>query len=365
MTGTRLKTFAAAMLALAVCGGAHAQQKTLNVYNWSDYIDPKLLEQFSQETGIKVVYDTYDSNEILETKLLAGATGYDIVVPSGSFLQRQIKAGVYQPLDRSRLKNAGNIWPEVDRQLASYDPGNAHAVNYMWFTTGLAYNETKIASVTGGKPLNSWDVLFRPEELKKFASCGVYVLDSPEDLFAIALKYLGHDPNTSDQGQINAATDLLARLRPNVKKFHSSEYINALANGDICLAVAWAGDAYQAHNRAREAGRAIDIRYAIPAEGTLMSMDNLAIPKDAKNIAEAYQFIDFLLRPEVAAQNTRVTNFANGVIASQALVPKDILSDASIYPDAAMMQKLFTVKPREPAQQRLLTRAWTRVKTGR
>ncbi len=356
--------FACALL-LAATGIASGQQKILHVYNWSDYIDTKLLAAFTQETGIKVVYDTYDSNEILETKLLAGNSGYDIVVPSGSFLQRQIKAGVYRKLDRSRLKNAGNIWPQIDKQLAAYDPGNEHAINYMWFTTGLAYDAKKILPLTGGKPLTSWDFLFKPEELKKFAGCGVYVLDSPEDLFSIALKYLGSDVDTADRAKINAASDLLAKLRPNVKKFHSSEYINALANGDICLAVAWAGDAYQARNRAREAGKPIDIRYVIPAEGTLMSLDNLAIPKDAKNVDAAYAFIDYLLRPEVAAQNTRITNFANGVLASQKLVPKEILDDRSIYPDADGMARLFTVKPRDPATQRLVTRAWTRVKTGR
>ena len=353
------------VMTLAAVTGAHAQQRLLNVYNWSDYIDPKLLQQFTAETGIKVVYDTYDSNEILETKLLAGNSGYDLVVPSGSFLLRQIKAGVYQPLDRSRLKNAAGLWPEIDEQLAKYDPGNQHAINYMWFTTGLAYDDRKISAITGGRPLTSWDILFKPEELKKFAACGVYVLDSPEDLFSIALKYLGYDVDSIDPAKITQAAELLSKLRPNVRKFHSSEYINALANGEICLAVGWAGDAYQARNRAREAGKGIDIRYSIPIEGTLMSMDNLAIPKDAKNIAEAYLFIDFLLRPEIAAQNTSITNFANSVLASHPLIPKDILQDKSIYPDTAVMQKLFTVRPREPASQRLVNRAWTRVKTGR
>ena len=358
-----LSLIAAAMLACAP--QAQAQQKTLNVFNWSDYIDPKALQQFTAETGIKVVYDTYDSNEILETKLLAGNTGYDIVVPSGSFLQRQIAAGVYQKIDRGGLKNAGGIWPAIDGQLAKYDPGNAHAINYMWFTTGLAYDARKILPLNNGNPLTSWNVLFAPGELAKFAKCGVYILDSPEDLFTVAQRYLGNDPDTADSAKINAAADLLGRMRPHVKKFHSSEYINALANGDICLAVSWAGDAYQARNRAREAGKNIEITYVIPSEGTLMSMDNLAIPRDAKNVSEAYQFIDFLLRPDIAARNTSVTNFANGVLASHALLPAAILQDKSIYPDQDMMARLFTVKPRDPASQRLVTRAWTRVKTGR
>ena len=351
--------------ALLVSGGAHAQDKVVHVYNWSDYIDTKALDEFTRETGIKVVYDTYESNEMLETKLLAGNTGYDVVLPSGTFLQRQIAAGVFQPLDRSKLPNAKGLWPEVMKRLEAYDPGNRFAVNYMWFTTGIAYNVDKIKQRLGNVAVDSWDIVFRPELLKRLSDCGVYVLDSPEDLFAVAMRYLNIDPNSKKPDDIRRAATLLGRLRANVKKFHSSEYINSLANGDICLAVGWAGDAFQAKNRAREASNGIDVAYVIPREGTLMSFDNFAIPKDAPHVAEAYAFIDFMLRPEVAARNSSVTNFANGVLASKPFVEKSVIENPAIYPDEATMKRLFTVSPNDLATQRLVTREWTRVKTGR
>ena len=344
---------------------AMAQTRTVHVYNWSDYVDPRLLDEFTKETGIKVVYDTYDSNETLEAKLLAGRSGYDIVVPSGTFLQRQIQAGVYQPLNRSRLSNAKFIWPEVDARLAVYDPGNSHSVNYMWFTTGIAFDAAKAKARMGEQPMDTWDVLFRPEILRKFADCGVYVLDSPEDMFAIALRYLKLNPDSKVPGDVTKASALLQRIRPHVRRFHSSEYINALANGDICLAIGWSGDSFQAKNRAREASNGIDIEYVIPREGTLMSMDNIAIPKDAANVDAAYSFIDFLLRPENAARNTIASNFANGVLAAKAMIPTEITANRSIYPDDEVMKRLFTVSPPDRQTQRTITREWTRIKTGR
>lgn len=348
------------------CGTpAEAADRTLNVFNWSDYIDPTVLEDFTRETGIKIVYDTYDSNEILETRLLAGNSGYDVVAPSATFLQRQIKAGVYQPLDRSKLPNLKDVWPDIATRLSRYDPGNAHAVNYMWFTTGVAYNVAKIKERIGDKPIASWEQVLKPENLRKFADCGVYVLDSPEDLFSIALNYLKLDPNSKEPSDIRRAADLLSGLRRYVKKFHSSEYINALANGDICLAIGWAGDSFQARNRAREAANGVDIAYVIPQEGALMSLDNLAIPKDAPHPNEAHVFIDYLLRPDVAARNTKVTNFANGVQASRPLVDKEIADNPAIYPDQTTMKRLFTVTAADQPAQKLITREWTRVKTGR
>lgn len=353
--------FLTLVLATAPASGA---ERILNIFNWSDYIDPSVLEDFTRETGIKVIYDTYDSNEMLETRLLAGDTGYDIVVPSATFLQRQIAAGVLQPIDRSKLSNAKNIWPEIDAKLARFDPGNRHAINYMWYTTGVAYNVAKINERLR-KPITSWEQALKPEWLKKLADCGVYMLDSPEDMIAIALNFLKLDPNSKSPQDLRKAADLLGSLRRYVKKFHSSEYINALANGDICLAVGWAGDSLQARNRAREAGSDVDIAYVIPSEGTLMSLDNLAIPKDAPHLAEAYLFIDYLLRPDVAARNTKATGFANGVAASRPLIDKAILDDPSIYPNEAVMRRLFTVAPPDQAQQKLITRLWTTAKTGR
>jgi putrescine transport system substrate-binding protein len=272
---------------------------------------------------------------------------------------------VYQSLDMSKLANAKNIWPEIAARLARYDAGNAHALNYMWFTTGIAYNVAKVKERIGERPISSWDQVLRAESLRKFADCGVHVLDSPEDLFSIALNYLRLDPNSKDANDIRRAAELLYGLRRYVKKFHSSEYINALANGDICLAIGWAGDSFQARNRAREAENGVEIGYVIPAEGTLMSLDNLAIPKDAPHPDEAHMFIDYLLRPDVAARNTKLTNFANGVLASRPLLDKEIAENPAIYPDPPTMKRLFTVTAPDQALQKIITREWTRVKTGR
>jgi putrescine transport system substrate-binding protein len=360
-----MRLLCAGLLLLLGALAAQGAERSVNIFNWSDYIDPGALEDFTRETGVKVVYDTYDSNELLETRLLAGNSGYDVVVPSATFLQREIKAGVLQPLDKSKLPNLKNAWPEIAARLARYDPGNAYAVNYMWFTTGIAYNVAKVKERIGDKPIAGWDQVLKPDNLRKFSDCGVYVLDSPEDMFSIALHYLRLDPNSKEPGDIRRAADLLSGLRRYIKKFHSSEYINALANGDICLAIGWAGDAFQARNRAREAANGVEIAYVIPHEGTLMSLDNLAIPKDAPHPEEAHLLIDYLLRPDVAARNTKVTNFANGVAASRSMVDKEIAENPAIYPDASTMKRLFTVTAPELPTQKIVTREWTRVKTGR
>ena len=361
-----MRVIKSTLAALVLCATpALAQEKVVNVYNWSDYIDPKVLDEFTKETGIKVVYDTYDSNEALETKLFAGKTDYDVVVPSATFLSRQIKAGVYQKLDKTKLPNLKGMWPDIMSRLAVYDPGNQYAVNYMWFTTGIAYNVDKATQRLAGKPIDSWETVFKPENLRKFADCGVYMLDSPEDIFTSALKYMGVNPDSKKPEDIHRAADLLTRVKPFVKKFHSSEYINALANGDICLAIGWAGDSFQARNRAREAANGVSINYVIPKEGALMSLDNLAIPKDAPHVNEAHAFIDYLLRPEVAARNTATTNFANGVLDSRPLIDKDILGNPSIYPTDAGLRNLFVVSANDQATQKIFTREWTRVKTGR
>jgi putrescine transport system substrate-binding protein len=361
---TRLALGACALL-LPLCAEAARAESVLNVANWSDYIDQKAIEDFTRETGIRVVYDTYDSNEILETRLLAGGTGYDVVVPSATFLQRQIKAGVYQKLDKSLLPNLKGVSPEITARLNAYDPGGAYSVDYMWFTTGIAFNVKKIKERLGEAPLDTWDIVFKPENMKKIADCGVYFIDSPEDILSIAAKYLGMSPDLRDAPSIGRAAGLVSGVRRYIRKFHSSEYINALANGDICLAVGWAGDSFQAQNRAREAGGNVEIGYVIPREGTLMSMDTLAIPKDAQHVAEAHKFIDFLLRPEIAARNTTVTNFANPVTASKERIPQAIVANKNIYPDEAMMRKLFTVSAKDPDVQKIVTREWSRVKLGR
>ena len=332
----------------------------MNVFNWSDYIDPHVLEDFTRETGIKVVYDTYDSDAALETRLMLGESGYDVVVPSGPVLQRVIAAGLLQTLDATRLPNAKNLSPEIMARLAVDDPGNRHAVNYMWYTAGIAFDTEKARERLGGAALDSWDVIFKPENLKKFADCGVEVLDDAQDLFAIALIYLKLDPNSHNVNDLRRAAGLLGTLRANVKKFHSSEYINALANGDICLAVGWSGDAGLARGRASEADNGIDIGYVLPKEGSIIALDNLAIPADAPHVAAAYEFINFLLRPDIAARDTKATGFASGVAAAPA-----IADDKTIYPDAETIKRLFALKNYDAATQKFIAQEWTRIKTGK
>jgi len=365
------RALAMATLTLVVGAGATnlaAAQGTrvVNVYNWSDYIEPKVLEDFTKETGIKVQYDTFDANETLETKLLAGKSGYDVVVPTGYFLERQIKAGIFQKLDRTKLKNLGNVWPEVASRLAAYDPGNQYAVNYMWGTTGIGFNVKAARERLGldGK-IDSWDIIFKPDNLAKFRDCGIHMLDSADDIIPAALHFLGLNPNSNDPKDLEKAADLLAKIRPLVRKFHSSEYLNALAGGEICLVVGWSGDIKQAQKRAAEAKKGVEIGYSIPKEGAQMFFDNLAIPRDAAHVTEAHAFIDYLLRPEVAALNSNLVAYANGNLASQKFVDRTILDDKSVYPDASTMSRLYTVGARDQKSQRLINRLWTKVKTGR
>jgi putrescine transport system substrate-binding protein len=360
------RTIAFALTALATTWSAGAQAQTVNVYNWSDYIDPTVIEDFTKETGIKVRYDTFDSNDTLETKLLAGKSGYDVVVPTGFFLERQIKAGVFQKLDKSKLPNLVNIWPEIAQRLSIHDPGNLYAVNYMWGTTGLGYNVKKAREVLGADAkIDSWDIVFKPENLAKFKSCGVYLLDSSDDILPAALKYLGLDPNSRNEAELQKAAELVSKVRSSVRKFHSSEYLNALASGEICFAVGFSGDVKQAQKRAAEAKNGVEIAYAIPKEGAQLWFDNLAIPRDAKNVAQAHAFIDFLQKPEIAARNSNLVSYANGNLASQKFIDKDVLEDRTIYPDEETMSRLYTIKVYDNATQRLMNRLWTRIKTGR
>ncbi|WP_407165016.1 polyamine ABC transporter substrate-binding protein [Bradyrhizobium sp. ORS 111] len=354
----------AAALLLSV--SVHAQERTVNFYNWSNYIAPGVLEDFTKETGIKVVYDTFDANETLETRLLAGRSGYDVVVPTGYFLQRQITAKVLLPLDKSKLPNLANAWPVVTKQLATYDPGNTYGANYMWGTTGIGYNVKKAQQILGpDAKIDSWEMVFKPENLAKFRDCGIHMLDSPDDILPAALNYLGLDPNSTKQADLEKAAELVMKIRPYVRKFHSSEYLSALASGEICFVVGWSGDIMQARSRAAEAKTGVEIGYTIPKEGAQMFFDNLAIPADAKNVEEAYALINYLYRPEVAAKNSNFLSYANGNLASQKLIDPKIINDRDIYPDEAMQKQLFVITARDPATQRIINRLWTRVKTGR
>ena len=354
-----------ALICASVPGSAQ-KERVVNFYNWSDYIDPTVLDAFNKETGIKVRYDTFDSNDTLEAKLLAGKSGYDVVVPTGYFLARQITAGVFQKLDKSKLPNLVNAWPEIANRLASYDPGNQYAVNYMWGTTGIGYNVKAVRDILGsGAAIDSWDYVFEPERIAKFKACGVHLLDSSDDIMPAALHYLHLDPNSSEPGDLQKAADLLMKIAPYVRKFHSSEYLNALATGEICFVVGFSGDIKQAQKRAAEAKGGVAVGYAIPKEGAQLWFDNLAIPKDAPDAVEAHALIDYLLKPEVAAKNSNFVAYANGNLASQKFIDKAILDDRGIYPDVATMAKLYTITAHDQKTQRLINRLWVRIKTGR
>lgn len=354
---------------LAAVTGAQADEKVVNVYNWSDYIDPSILEDFTKETGIKVKYDVFDSNELLETKLLAGKTGYDVVVPSGNFLGRQIQTGVFTPLDKSKLPNSVHNWPVVYDILAKYDPGNKYAVNYMWGTTGIGYNIAKIKELLPDAPLDSWKLALDPQYVMKLKGCGVMMLDAPDEIVPAVMNYLGIDPDSKKTEDMKKAAEYFKQIRPAVRKFHSSEYINALANGDVCMVVGWSGDIKQAAARAEEKNKTVtdpkkkvEIGYIIPKEGAYMFFDNFVIPKDAKNVEEAYTFINYMMRPEVIAKASNFVKYPNGNLDSQKFLDKDVLEDKSIYPSAETIKKLYVISPFDQKSQRVLTSVWRDMK---
>ncbi len=357
-------------LAVAVTGlflisaPALPAQRVVNYYNWSDYQDPMVLGEFTKETGIAVRYDTFDSNDTLEAKLLAGQSGYDVVVPTAYFLARQIKAGIFQKLDKSKLPNmrlsvAGDR--ATARGLRSRQPirRQLHVG-----TTGIGFNVKEIKEVLGPEAgIDSWDYVFNPDKIKKFADCGIHLLDSSDDIMTAGLHYLQLDPNSSDPADLQKVTALLMRIRPYVRKFHSSEYLNALATGEICFAVGWSGDVKQAQRRAADAKGGVAIGYSIPKEGAQLWFDNLAIPKDAPHPEAAHELINYLIKPEIAAKNTNYVWYANGDRPSRFIDPT-ILNDPTIYPDAATMANFYTVVAHDPKTQRLINRLWTRIKTG-
>lgn len=353
-------------VAMAASVAASAEDKTLHIYNWSDYIAPDTVANFQKETGIKVVYDVFDSNEVLEGKLMAGSTGFDLVVPSASFLERQISAGVFKPLDKSKLPNYKNLDPELLKMVAQHDPGNKYAIPYLWATTGIGYNVDKVKAALGkDAPVNSWDLVLNPDNLAKLKGCGVSFLDAPAEIYATVLNYLHLDPNSTKPEDYTAATDLLLKLRPSIRYFHSSQYINDLANGDICVAVGWAGDVVQASNRAKEAKNGVNIAYSIPKEGALAFFDVFAMPADAKNTDEAYQFLNYLMKPEVMAGISNAVFYANGNAAATPLVKPEVRNNPGIYPSPEVRAKLFGLKVQDPKIDRLITRSWTKVQSGK
>ncbi|QOQ78312.1 MULTISPECIES: polyamine ABC transporter substrate-binding protein [Pseudomonas] len=359
------KTLLALSLMGAMAGAAQADSKVLHVYNWSDYIAPDTIANFEKESGIKVVYDVFDSNETLEAKLLAGKSGYDIVVPSNNFLAKQIKAGVYQELDKSKLSNYDNLNKSLLKAVSVSDPDNKHAFPYMWGSIGIGYNPEKVKAALGIDKIESWDTILKPENLAKLKSCGVSFLDSPTEMLPVALHYLGLPTDTQKKADLKQAEDLFLKLRPSIGYFHSSKYISDLANGNICVAVGYSGDIQQAKSRAAEAGGKVKVAYDIPKEGAGSFYDMVAIPKDAENVDAAYKFMNYLLEPKVMAAITNSVRFPNGNEKATPLVDKDITSDPGIYPSADVQAKLYAIADLPAATQREMTRSWTKIKSGK
>jgi putrescine transport system substrate-binding protein len=356
----------AALAVLILAGPARAEDKLLNIYNWSDYIAPDTVKRFEAETQIKVNYDVYDSNEVLEAKLSAGHSGYDLVVPTASpYLAREAAAGEFLAIDQAKLGNYGNLDPQILASAAIADPGNKFGVPYMWGTTGIGFNAAKVKAILGdAAPVDSLKLLFDPENAKKLAACGIEVLDSAQELFPASLLYAGRDPLGRSDDDLARAVAVMTAIRPYIKKFHSSEYINDLANGDICLAFGYSGDIVQAKSRAADAKNNVEITYSIPKEGAMIWIDMMAIPKDAPHPGNALAFINFILRPEVAAAISNTVAYANPNKLATDMVDEAIRTDPTIYPPDDVRKRLFFDRPVTPEFERARTRAWTRVKTG-
>ena len=337
----------------------------VHLYGWTGYVDPKALEDFTKETGIKVSYDGYQSEETAGTLLKAGRSGYDVVIVSGRLLQREIAEGLYLKLDQTRLPNSQGVWPQIRVQLSVLDPGNQYAVNYLWATIGLAYNMEKVKELVGDADLlDSWGLVFRPEVVKKFSGCGVKLPDSAEDLFAIALWLLRQEPASAKPADIRRAADVLNGIRRSVQSY-DRDIADALVNGDVCLAVADSGETFQARDRAREAEAEVEIDYSLPREGAPLLVDNLAILKDAEHVAEAYALIDYLLRPAIAARNTNFTHRANSIPASLPSIDKAIATNPAIYPPAPLMERLFVPAFKDSGVQKYLAKEWAQIKSGK
>jgi putrescine transport system substrate-binding protein len=345
-------------------GAAAEEEKVLHVYNWSDYIAEDTIKNFEAQTGIKVTYDVFDSNDMLETRLLAGNSGFDVVVPSASFLERQIKAGVFQKLDKSQLPNLKNMDPDIQQRVALHDPGNEHSVTYLWGTTGLGYNVDKVKKILGDTPLDSWNQIFDPKQLAKFKDCGVSVLDAPDELLKIVLQWMGRDPNSQKEEDLAAAEEKLMAIRPYIRKIHSSQYIDDLANGELCVAIGWSGDILQARDRAEEAGQGVKVAYSIPKEGTIVWFDMLAIPADAKHPKNAHKFINYLMEPQVTANNSNFVNYANGNAASLPMVDDKVKNDPGVYPTPEVKAKLFPSLAYNEQFTSAMARMWQKFTTG-
>jgi putrescine transport system substrate-binding protein len=358
------------LLAAAVltgCGSGHqgAEARVVNIYNWSDYIGKDTLAKFESATGIKVVYDTYDADETLEAKMMAGDSGYDVVSTSTDFFSRQIKAGIYQKLDRSKLPNWNNLDPHVLAIEAGADPGNQYAMPYLRHVNGFAYNVDMIKSRMPDAPLDSLDMIFNPQVIAHFADCGVSFLDQAEDVLQLALNYLHLDPNSTNPEDYKRAEKLLLAVRPYIRAFDSSEYMNGLGNKEFCISMSWSGDYAAARARAKAAGVDVNLAFTVPKEGANASFDALLIPVDAPHPDAAHKFLNFILQPRVIAEITNDIHYGNDNLASTPYVDPQILNDPAIYPTPEIAARLYESAEVNPALERIRTRTWTRIKTAR
>ena len=351
---------------LAVSASAAEEEKVLHIYNWSDYIAPDTIGNFEKETGIKVTYDLYDSNEVLEAKMLAGNTGYDLVAPGSDFMARQIKAGVYRKLNKDNIPNWKNISPVQLKLLDAVDPGNQYSIPYEIGTTGIGYNVDKFEALFGkGAKPDSWDYFFKPENMKKLSTCGVAVLNAPTEIIATALHYLGYSAQSENIDEYKEARKLLLTVRPYINYFHSSQFINDLANGDICMAIGWSGDILQGSERAKEANNGVHVDYIVPKEGALIFYDMMTIPADADHPENAEKFMNYLLRPEVMASISSYVHYFNAVPASKPLVDKETSENPNIFLPDELLSKMFMVKPMPPKITKEINKIWTKIKSTR
>ncbi len=345
-------------------GAAGSNGKVLNLYIWSDYLAADTLSNFEKQTGIKVHVAYFDANETLETKLLAGSSGYDVVVPTASYLERQIKAGVYLTLDKSKLPNLKNMDPQLMAKVALHDPGNAHGVIYTWGTNGIGYNEKMVKELMPDAPLDSWRLVFDPAVASKVAKCGISVLDSSAEMMRAVYSYLGKDPNSQSPDDLALGEAVFTKIRPYIRNINSSEYIEALANGDLCIAVGYNGDVMQARDRARDANKGIEIKYFVPKEGSILWFDMLAVPRDAPDPDSAYAYLNYIMTPKVIADISNFKRYANANAASQPLVLASVRDDPGIYPPPEQRQKLAVQLADSADQTRAITRVWQKFKTG-
>ncbi|MDI9347612.1 MAG: polyamine ABC transporter substrate-binding protein [Methylacidiphilales bacterium] len=358
----------ATMLVLVSCGKKDSEtasgDRVLNIYNWNDYIDEKTIPDFEAKTGIKVKYDLFDTNEVVEAKLTAGSSGYDIVVPASNFMERFVKAGLVQKLDKSKIPNYKNVDPDFYKNLAQFDPNNEHAINYLWGTTAIGYNVEKVTKALGTSNIDSWSVLFDPKNAAKLKSCGIGLMDSPPEVIGNALIYLGFNPNSEKEDELNKAKDLLKSIAKNVRYFDTARYINDIANGEICILIGFNGDVLNAQARAEEAKNNIKIKYLVPKEGAIVWFDTMVIPADAKNVAEAHEFLNYFLEPETTARISNHIKFANSNKASLPLLDKAVAENEAIFPSEAAKAKLVALRAYTQEYDRKLTKAWTEIKAS-